>query len=389
MKVLFVCNNVFITGNGISTSARVTVQNLRKAGIDVRLLSAENPNYEGPEPEYILKKFHFPVFQPIIDANSYCFAVYDKEVVREAVEWADVIHIEEAMPLEIKVIQEAERQGKALVGTFHLMTQNIFYNVGLGRWKAGNDILMYIWKKKVFDHLSHMQCPTKLIKSLAESWHFKPELHVISNGIAAPEPVGLKPTQTDPYLVLCIGRMSSEKRQQTLIKAMRYSRHASEIQLHFAGKGRRLNKCRRMCIRLYKEGILKYPAKFGFYGSSKLKELAQRAYLYIHCAVVEVEGLSCAEAIREGAIPIINDAKLSATKEFALCPESIFENSDPKALAARIDWWIEHPEEHEKMRKAYSESACKIDISYTIKDLIAMYQKALEPSSADNVRTDS
>ena len=380
MRVLFVCNNVFVTGNGVSTSARVTIKHLREAGVDVRLMSAENPNYEGPEPDYILKRFHFPIFQFIIDANSYCFSISDPKVIREAVSWADVIHIEEPMPLQIHVIREAQRQGKVLVGTFHLFTQNVFYNMMVGKWKFGNHTLMTVWRRTVFNHLSHIQCPTRTVKDILDRWHFKAKLHVISNGIDAPSPVALEEPQTKPYLVLCIGRMSVEKDQTTLIKAMRYSRHASEIQLHFAGKGMRLNKCRKMCIDLYKEGILKYPAEFGFYSSSRLRQLARKAYLYVHCALVEVEGLSCVESFREGAVPVIGDAAMSATKEFALCPESLFKSHSPRALAERIDWWIEHPQEHAAMRKAYSESACNYDIRKSIAALVKMYEEALSES---------
>ena len=93
--------------------------------------------------------------------------------------------------------------------------------------------------------------------------------------------------------------------------------------------------------------------------------------------MVEVEGLSCAESLREGAVPIIGDARLSATKDFALCPESIFKSRNPKSLAKRIDWWIEHPEEHEKMRKAYAESAGNYEIGKSTAALIQMYEDAL------------
>lgn len=377
MKVLFVCNNVYTTGNGLSTSARVTIKNLKAAGVDVRLMSGENPNYEGPEPDYPLRKFHFLFFQPIIEANSYSFSIYDKELTRKAVEWADVIHIEEAFPLEQLVIREAERQGKKIVGTFHLFTQNIFYNLGMGSFRLINLALMSIWKHTVYDHMSHIQCPTETVRKELERHRFKSELRVISNGIEVKTLNELKTLSTPPYTILTIGRMASEKNQITLIKAMRYCKHAGEIQLHFAGKGMLRDRFRRMCIKLYRDGILKYPAEFGFYSSAQLREIASKSYLYVHCAVVEVEGLSCAESLREGAVPIIGDARLSATKDFALCPESIFKSRNPKSLAKRIDWWIEHPEEHEKMRKAYAESAGNYKIGKSTAALIQMYEDAL------------
>ncbi|MBR0029626.1 MAG: hypothetical protein IJP55_05210 [Bacteroidales bacterium] len=74
MKILFVVNNYFATGNGLSASARRTVQALKDAGQDVRVLSGPNPDAAGPRPEYLLQKYNFPIFQPIISAHGYQFA---------------------------------------------------------------------------------------------------------------------------------------------------------------------------------------------------------------------------------------------------------------------------------------------------------------------------
>ena len=92
------------------------------------------------------------------------------------------------------------------------------------------------------------------------------------------------------------------------------------------------------------DGVVKYPPKLGFYDREELNELIKTAYLYIHCAWVEVEGLSCAEAIQEGVVPIIAKGRLTATAQFALDDRSTFPVFDSRALAEKIDWWIEHPE---------------------------------------------
>lgn len=44
----------------------------------------------------------------------------------------------------------------------------------------------------------------------------------------------------------------------------------------------------------------------------------------------------------------------SATKDYALCPESLFAPGKPKDLAAKIDWWIEHPEKRAEWSKKYA-----------------------------------
>lgn len=378
MNILFVCNNAFTPGNGVSTSIRVTSKRLREAGLNVRLLSSENPDARDTvhQPEYRLKRFYFPVFQPIIERNSFSFAKMDKKVLREAVDWADVIHISDPFPLSSQAARYAIKKGKGVVGTFHIFTQNIFYNIINGRWPIGNRLLM-LWFRKTYNLCSDIQCPTETVRKLLESRHFKARLHVISNGTRIKsEPEATSPSD-NPYTILMTGRYSNEKMPLTLLKAMRHSRHASEIQLEFAGRGGLEKKMRSAAGKLLREGVLKHEAHFGFYSPVQLKELTSRSYLYIHCAIVEVEGLSCLEAIRDGVVPVISVAPLSATSQFALCDMSKFPVGDAKALAERIDWWIEHPQERQRMSLEYAKSALNYDVEKSTKALIEMYKTAV------------
>ena len=77
MKILFVLNNFYTTGNGLAASARRTVAALKEAGADVRVLSGPNHDPQGPQPDYALKDFYFPLFQPLIEAHGYQFASTD------------------------------------------------------------------------------------------------------------------------------------------------------------------------------------------------------------------------------------------------------------------------------------------------------------------------
>ena len=376
MKVLFVYNSAFLPGNGISTSVRVTTKRLREAGLDVKILSAENADPDGHQPDFRLRRLHFPIFQPLIDHNSYCFAKDDWNVIRKAVDWADIVHIEEAFFLEHKVARYAERTGKPMVGTFHLLPQNVFYNIINGRWRLCNKLLM-LWFRGAYNRCRIVQCPTATTRRELERASFRPELRVISNGVKIKHDAEATNPQAGPYLIEMTGRYSNEKDPVTLLEAMRYSRHSREIQLDFAGRGGLEGKLRRISSKLVKEGVLKYETRFGFHTPDELKRLASKAYLYVHCAIVEVEGLSCLEAIRDGAVPVIAQSELSATSQFALCPESLFPAKDPKALADRIDWWIEHPEERSRMSLEYAKSALDYDVRKSTAALVKMYNDAV------------
>lgn len=379
MKVLVVCNNAFTKGNGLQTVMQSLIPKLKQAGIDVRLMSAKNDDRYGPQPDYPLEHFRFPIFDSLISSHSYGFAKIDKSIVLEAVEWADVIHLQEGFPLEAHTAKIAEKAGKTIVGTFHLYTQNILANALIDRKDSFlNDMLMYFWRTGAYDYCSDIQCPTETVREHLSANGFKARMRVISNGIDIPaEHVIASFPQTDPIILLCIGRFAREKSQMTLLEAMRHSRHADKIQIHFAGKGPRQAMYEHEAGKLVAEGIMSHEATFGFYTSEELKALARKAYLNIHCAVVEVEGLSCLEAIREGAVPVIAEGYLAATSQFALDQRSIFPEKDAKALAEKIDWWIEHPVERLRMGQIYADSARKYAIEASIAGIIDMYRSAL------------
>ncbi len=379
MKVLIVCNNVYMRGNGVSSAVTSLRSRLIGEGIDVRLLACENPEEGGMQPDYPLPHFVFPIFEPIIKANGYRYPKLPKRVIREAVSWADVVHLMEGFPLQATTVKMAKELNKPCVGTYHIFTENITANLGLSDGTIINKLVNIWWRSSVYNHCASVQCPTETVKRHLEENGYSAPLRVISNGIVLHDiPTDAEEPQANPYRILCIGRLSNEKSQKTLIKAMRHSAHAHEIALHFAGNGPKAKKIMKAAQRLVKDGVVTHAPVFGFYSAEELRALARTSYLYVHCARTEVEGLSCLETIQQGTVPVIAQSKLSATHQFALDERSLFPVNDAKALAEKIDWWIEHPAERKAMSKRYAESAKRYDISESTRQIITMYEEALQ-----------
>lgn len=377
MRVLIVCNNFYGRGNGLCASARTVFRCLKDRGIDVRVMSQASLIPDDPLPDYTLKKYRFPFFQKLIESQSFCFASSDREIMRQAIEWADVIHLEEAFVLQWKTARMAEKMHVPCVATFHLYPENILSSVRLGGCRLLNAILMNAFRKTVFDRCSDIQCPTRNVADRLKKFRFKSELHLISNGIRIRDGILTEEPDTTPYLIMCVGRFSNEKDQYTLLRAMRHSAHSNTVQLFFAGQGPTEKRLRRMADRLVADGVLSYKPIFEFHNQKALNTIERRAYLNIHCARIEVEGLSCLEAMREGVVPVIADGELTATSQFALDGRSVFPVGDAAALASRIDWWIEHPEERNAMARRYAESVRKYNLNDSISSLIEMYGSAI------------
>ena len=383
MKILFVVNNYYFRGNGLSNSARRTVTRLKERGLDVKVLSGRSPYDDGIQPEFCLGHKKLLVFDELVHSQGYVFAKKDKKIIREALEWADLVHLEEPFLLQVYVAKVASRMGVPLTGTYHLHPENMLASINLHKWRFVNNAILLFWRDFVFNKCSDVQCPTENVMERLRRFGFRSRLHLISNGIipAAAEHV-YPEKEGEPYVVSCIGRYSVEKDQKTLFKAMRHSRNASRIQLVLAGRGPLKEKYEAMAASLVRDGVLKYPPVMEFMEADGLRELAARSDLYIHCATVEVEGLSCLEALEKEVVPIIAEGRLTATSQFALDSRSVFKAENAAELAEKIDWWLEHPEERHAMARRYASSMEGYDITSSIDQLVALFESVYSAHAA-------
>ena len=393
MRILFVVNSYFSQGNGLDESARRTVEALRAAGQEVRVLSGKNfENPDGPQPEYPMEKFHFPLMQPMLDSFGYAYADWHGPMVEEAVRWADVVHLEETFFLHHAAMNVARRLGKPITGTYHVHPENIVYNC-LG-FTGGNLIckaLFRYWCRVFYDKYAYLQCPTDNVRERLERHHVKAKCFTLSNGVI-PDTCIRPATPPMDYLdehrpldLIYIGRTAIEKDQPTLFKAIRLSKYAKRIRLHIAGRGPKLEAYTKMANKLFDDGVVTYMPTVGFYDRDQLRRLAAQADLAVHCAFVEVEGMSITEALQQAVVPVIATAKYSGTATYALDNRSTYPAGDALALADRIDYWFDHPLTRWSMGFKYAESMKQYEIGNCAQALIEMFEKAIQENKHETV----
>lgn len=391
MRILFVINNYYTKGNGLAASARRTVKKLREAGLDVQVLSGPNPDPKGEQPMFLLDSLTLPLVDFIVKKQGYEFAKTELDVIEAAVDWADVVHVEEAFVLQAATCFVARKKGKAITGTYHLHPENLFASAGLEKSRAFNDSVMRFWRDTVFNKCRILQCPTDNVRWRLNKWHYKAELRVISNGLVledlmhiSPEDAKMAQKATNaPYQLLAIGRFSKEKDYITLLKAMRYTPFAKDIQLVFAGRGPKEAQLKEYAAKLVKKGVLRHEPLFDFFSLPQLQQLAAASDLYIHCAFIEVEGLSCMEAIQTGLVPIIAKCDLSATAQFAQSPASVYRARNAHQLANRITYWLAHEPERKAEAEKYRNLGIRYNIDDSVKALVKMFEDAYRRNEAD------
>lgn len=403
LKLLFVINNLYTRGNGLSASARRTITLLRERGHDVRVLSsgtaeqAQACNFTTPE--FTLPAMRFPLADAIISAQGYAFAKPKRKVIKQAVAWADVVHLEEPFGLQARTAHAAKRAGKPVLATYHIHPENITATIHLdGVWPL-NVLLLASWRRRIYALAQVVQCPSDSVHQRLQRWGLEDKLVTISNGVGlapskpaagtkteccAPDgrqvetkqtPGEAQPEGEQIYRLLVVGRFSREKDQATILKAMRHSRYASQIQLVFAGRGPTEKSLRRAASRLVHDGVLKHAPSFNFFDAAGLDAQAEQADLYIHAAFIEVEGLSCLEVLRHGVVPVIAHSPLTATSQFALDAHSRFKARDPKALARSIDYWLSDNDRRQTEAQKYLNIGAHYDINDCVSRLELVYRK--------------
>lgn len=372
MRILIVIDQYDGANNGTTISARRFVENLRKLGNEVRVISTGKKEKD----KYIVKKLRlFPVANWIVTSQGMTFAKANKEKLTEAIKWADIVHFYLPFFLSIKGMKIAKQMNKPMTSAFHVQPENITYTIGLGKKEKVNDKIYEVFRDTFFNNFKHIHCPSDFIANELIKHGYTAKMHVISSGIE-PEWKYLKSKKPEELkgkiIITMVGRLSGEKRQDLLIDAVSKSKYSDKIQLIFAGKGPKELNYMKLSEKLANKPI------FNFYPNEELRYILSYTDLYVHTSDAEIEAISCIEAIATGLVPVIAESDKSATSQFALDSRSKFESGNSRDLANKIDYWLENEKERKEMEVKYADYAKKYRIEESMKKIEEMFKEEIE-----------
>ncbi|MGI6278977.1 MAG: glycosyltransferase [Acutalibacteraceae bacterium] len=373
--VITIVNDTFnINNNGTTISAIRFAEGLAKRGHQIRVITCGDSAKSGKDQNtgfemFYLPELKIPVATTLAHKQQTLFARPVKKVLEKAIRGCDVVHILQPWPLGNAAQRVAKRLNVPVIAAFHIQPENITYNIGLKWFPPAAHLIYYLFNLFFYRKFSHIHCPSKFIAAQLRSHGYKARLHIISNGVH-PDfcPKDSPNKQTDePIKILMVGRLSPEKRQDVLIRAVMESRYADKIQLYFAGKGPSEKRLRRMAKSLPR------PPIFGYYDREGLVKLINDCDLYVHPSDIEIEGISLIEAFACGLVPIISDSEKSAAGQFAIDSRHLFKAGSPKALAERIDYWLDNPQKLNKARENYIRQGKQYAINRSIRKIENVY----------------
>ena len=379
MKILFVLECANWSSNGTTATCNRFAEELIKKGHEVKvvgcqyLVPSEKPDHYVEVPYY-----KFPVFEGIIHKEGFNFCRCHPRYLVDSIKWADVVHVLLPMKFGNTARLLAMAYKKPVTTAFHLQPQNITSAIHMQRDRVVNAALYYGFRRYLYHGIRRIHCPSEMIaRELRRHGYRKNDLHVISNGVTPffHRIESEKPKEYDGKIIVVMsGRLSSEKRQDLIIKAVARSKYNKNIQVILCGQGPKKAKYEKLAA---KWGLAN-PLIMKFCSSEELRNILCYTDIYIHASDFEIEGISCLEAISCGAVPVISDSKLSAANSFAITDESIFKHGSWESLRDRIEWMYEHEEERKELSKRYQLKGKEYALPIMVDKLEAMFFLAVE-----------
>ncbi|HHU28994.1 TPA: glycosyltransferase family 4 protein [bacterium] len=371
MIVTLIIDQYGSTYNGTTVTAMSLANELKALGHEVRIVTTSKIDEDNV---YQVKVNKLPILYQLCKLQGMLIARSNKKVLEAAIKGSGLVHCFLPFPLQKKALKIARKYNIPVTAGFHLQPENITYTIHLEKFKWLNKLIYYYFRMTFYRHIKYIHCPSNMIKDQLILHNYQGVFHVVSNGynpIYKPLKIDKPNELKDKFIILMIGRYSREKRQDLIIKAVKESKYEKDIQLIFAGKGPWYKKLKKLSNKLINKPIL------NFYEKDELIQVINYSDLYIHASDAEIEGISCIEAFACGLVPIISDSKLSATNQFALTTNNLFEAGNYLSLRDKIDFFIENKDQLSYLKDEYINLAKSYDVKSCTHKLIEMFNMAI------------
>lgn len=360
MKVLIVADVLGKENNGTTIACMNLIRYLNSVGDTVKVVCCDQDK-KGLENYYVVSTINFGhLLNKVVEKNGVTIAKVDREVIEEAMTSVDVVHILLPFFLGRAALKIAMERHIPVTASFHCQAENLTSHLMLMNSKLANKATYKDFYNHFYKYVNAVHYPTDFIrKTFENSVKNKTNAYVISNGVNSffgKKQVDKPQEYKDKFIILFIGRIAKEKSHKILIKAVSLSKYKDNIQLIFAGAGPREKEIKKYIKRCkINEPLMK------FFSREELADVINYSDLYCHPAEIEIEAISCLEAISCGLVPVISDSKRSATNAFAIDDKCLFKCNNSQDLAQKIDYWIDHPEEKKEYQKKYLDYASEFE----------------------------
>ena len=371
LRITMVVDTYGIYTNGVTISTMRCADALRKRGHTVNIITG-SPSSD--DFTYTTGYNKFPILYQVSKSQGMFLAKNNKKILNNVIGESDIVHF--LLPFKIQKSGKkiSDKLNVPSCAAFHVQPENITSTLYLDKFKKINEYI-YSYYRDFYNEFNHIHCPSKMIANMLKERGYNAKLHVISNGVDpkfVPKKVSKPDNLKDKFIILMVGRLSREKRQDLIIKAVKKLPFEKDVQIIFAGQG----PWKKALVDESKG--LTNPPIMDFFSQDMLHDVINYSDLYVHASTIEIEAISCIEAFSCGLVPIISDSKVSATNQFALTEYNLFNASNADNLAEKILFLYNNQEIVEGLSKEYIDYAQTFQLEKSIKALEMMFYETIE-----------
>ena len=361
MNITIVCDVLGEANNGTSLAAYNLINTLVEKGHNVKVVCPD-PDKMGRQGYYILRELNVGPLNGYLKKNGVSLAKGDKTVIYQACKDADIVHGLVPFNASKRALKFCQKNHIPFTAGFHMQAENFTSHIFLMASNLVNKATYSFLWSTYFNKVNGVHYPTAFIRDYVAQYNKKNvPAYVISNGVNFkyfyPNKVERPDNLKNKFIIIMSGRLSKEKNQQELLYAVKRSKYEKDIQIMLTGDGPRRN----YLMKLIKKLNFTNPPIQKLYKHEELHDALWMGDLYVHTSIVEIEAISCLEAIACGMVPVIADSRKSATRKFAIDERCLYKSRNIQDLTDHIDYWIEHKEEKEKLSEKYREFIKQFD----------------------------
>lgn len=380
MRILIGCDTFAPDINGSASFAKRLAVALTKRGHDVHIAAPAPSKQHGTFTEmhdgveltvHRYYSWHWPPHPWVRFALPWRTKQNARRVM-DAVK-PDVVHFQSHIVIGRGLAVAAKERGIRLIGTNHVMPENVAQHVAILPQFAIDWLIASQWRSaaKVFGAADAVTSPTRRSADYLEKMTGLRGVHAISNGIDTTDYVPDFTPRTENRIVF-VGRLDEEKHIDELIEATARLDRALDVKVDIVGVGEDKQRLMRLATQ---HDVSDRVTFHGMLSDEELRDVLHRGTVFAMPSRAELQCIAAMEAMAT-ALPVVA-ANAMALPHLVHPGENgfLFEPGDIDEFARRLTTVLTLPQpELDRMKRASLETVGRHGLEKTVDIFEALYR---------------
>jgi glycosyltransferase involved in cell wall biosynthesis len=381
MKILFTTESYYPIIDGGAIAQHRIVHELIKKGHEVRVIAPSFRFKNTVEEEngstiYRPRAFVLPFYMN----NKYHFAPFPLLYVKKIIDSfkPEVINVCSPYPISICAMIVAKKQHIPLVGSIHILPENVLAPFFSSSWYPTMVKLTWSYLVYFYNRVDWATVPTQTGAAMYQQKGLKTPVVPISNGVNTDL---FKPTNKGEYLrerfhlpkkplILYTGRINQEKNVDVLVKAIPNVLKNVDAHFLFCGSGGLKPDIMKLTKQL---GVDTHTTFIDFLDWADYPNVFTLADVFVMPAESELQSIVTLEAIATGVPPVV--VNKGAVPELVSAQNGmLFEPQDSTQLAKNIITILSD----EKLRNTMKQNSLKLSEQHSMDTVETQYEQVYE-----------